>query len=188
MFSVDSRVKFTFEDNKYCLVFDLYVMNQLQDIYGTLYNWTKKIDEEDFNALLVTLEFMLNEGVKTMRDEGNIDYNFPKHESVVKIATIENIRNLIIGVIEASLGNTKNSKKSNNKFKEKIDFAQIYMFCASQLHMSLDQSKILSWNDHSELVDSYFEMMEPKGQKSFKKAKKRKEISSSLGNPIYNLI
>lgn len=176
MFSVNSHIEFTFEDNKYCLVFDLYVMNQLQDVYGTLYNWGEKISQGDFDALLSTLTFMLNEGAKTMRNEGNIDYNFPKHESVVKIAIIKNIFDLINRVIEISLGNTKKFKKSNNKFKEKIDFAQIYMFCASQLHMSLDQSKILSWNDHSELVNSYFEMMNQKGQKSFKKAKKRKSF------------
>lgn len=176
MFSVNNYAKFTFKDNKYCLVFDLYVMNQLQDVYGTLYNWATKIGEEDFNALLVTFTFMLNEGAKIMRDEGKIDYNFPKLKSIAKIAITKNIYSSIISVIKTSLGNTKNSKKSNNEFKEKIDFAQIYTFNASNLHMSLDQSNTLSWNDHLELVNSYFKMVESEGQKSLpKKVKERKK-------------
>lgn len=175
MFSVNNSIKFTFEDNKYCLVFDLYVMNQLQDVYGTLYNWGKKISQGDFDALLITLTFMLNEGAKEMRDEGNIDYNFPTHESIVKIAITENIYNTINSVITASSDNTKNSKESNNKFKEKIDFAQIYMFCASVLHIPISQSKTLSWNDHSELVNSYFEIFGSKDQKSLSKKVKKKE-------------
>jgi hypothetical protein len=178
MFSVNSHIEFTFEDNKYCLVFDLYVMNQLQDVYGTLCNWAEKLSQRDFNALLSTLTFMLNEGAKKMKDEGNIDYNFPKHESIVKIAITKNIYSSIDSVMAASLGNvknfknSKNSKESNNEFKEKIDFAHIYMFCVSQLHMPLDQSKTLTWNDYVELNISYFKMFKSKGQKSFKEKNK----------------
>lgn len=177
MFSVNNNIKFTFEDNKYCLVFDLYVMNQLQDVYGTLYNWDKKISQGDFDALLIALTFMLNEGTKKMRAEGNIDYNFPTHESIVKIAITENMYSTINSVITASVDNTKNSKESNNKFKEKIDFAQIYMFCASKLHIPISQSKALTWDDHSELVNSYFKTFGSKDQKSLsKKNEKGKKV------------
>lgn len=172
MFSVNNHIEFIFEDNKYRLVFDLFVMNQLQDVYGTLYNWKKKFFQRDFDALLSTLTFMLNEGTKEMRDEGNIDYNFPTHESIVKIAITENIYSFIGSVIKVSLGNiknSKNSKESNNDLKEKIDFAQIYMFCASKLHIPISQSKALTWSDHSELVNSYFKTFGPKDKKSFKK-------------------
>lgn len=175
MFSANSNIKFTFEDNKYCLVFDLFVMNQLQDVYGTLCNWAEKHSQRDFDALLATLTFMLNEGAKKMRAEGNIDYNFPKHESIVKIAITENIYSSIDSVMKASLGtiknfkNSKNSKKSNNELKEKIDFAQIYTFCASLLHIPISQTIALTWNDYAELAKSYFEMFGSKDKKSFKK-------------------
>lgn len=75
----DIRKEIVFNNKKYSIVFNLNVMEELQNEYGSLQNWLNKVgaktlDNIDITALKRGLTLMFNEGIDIEND------NLPKEE------------------------------------------------------------------------------------------------------------
>ena len=66
-----------YKDNEYKIVFNLNVMEQIQDEYGTLDKWGKLTDgtegEPNIKALIFGFTCMINEGIEIDNDENGTD-------------------------------------------------------------------------------------------------------------------
>lgn len=95
----DISTEFEYKGNTYRLVFNLNVMEAIQDKYGTIENWGKLTDGEggEPNAKAVIFGFreMINEGIDIMNEETGND---------VKPLTLKQTGRLIteIGIAEAT--------------------------------------------------------------------------------------
>ena len=95
----DISTEFEYKGNTYRLVFNLNVMEAIQDKYGTIENWGKLTDGEggEPNAKAVIFGFpeMINQGIDIMNEETGND---------VKPLTLKQTGRLItdIGIAEAT--------------------------------------------------------------------------------------
>ena len=95
----DISTEFEYKGNTYRLVFNLNVMEAIQDKYGTIENWGKLTDGEggEPNAKAVIFGFreMINEGIDIMNEETGND---------VKPLTLKQTGRLItdIGIAEVT--------------------------------------------------------------------------------------
>ena len=75
----DIKKEFTYNDKKYSMVFNLNIMEDLQQKYGSLEAWLEKINVKKWedivmNALRYALTLMINEGIDIENE------NLPENE------------------------------------------------------------------------------------------------------------
>ena len=73
----DISTEFEYKGNTYRLVFNLNVMEAIQDKYGTIENWGKLTDgeggEPNAKAIIFGFREMINEGIDIMNEETGND-------------------------------------------------------------------------------------------------------------------
>lgn len=111
------NTEFTFNGRKYNLVFNLNVMEAIQDKYGSLTKWTELTgadgEEPQFCAIIDGFEIMLNEGeeISHENDEGN--FTPLTHKQVGRIISgygIQEAANLLNMIVsESTASDEKNA-------------------------------------------------------------------------------
>lgn len=80
-----------YKDKKYKLVFDLNVMEAIQDEYGSIEAWGKLVEPDDGEPNIKALVFgamqMINEGIEISNEEEGTDEKPLTHCKVARILT-----------------------------------------------------------------------------------------------------
>ena len=108
--------KITYKDKDYKLVFNLNVMEKIQDEYKTLDKWGELTDgskgEVNIKAIVFGITEMINEAIDIDNDENNANEPFVTHKQVGRILTeigiekaAKNMNNL---VVESTKDDSKN--------------------------------------------------------------------------------
>jgi hypothetical protein len=108
--------KLTYKDKEYKLVFNLNVMEKIQDAYGTLDKWGELTDgangEVNIKALVFGITEMINEAIDIDNDDNGTKDPFVTHKQVGRILTeigiekaAQNMNNL---VVESTKDDSKN--------------------------------------------------------------------------------
>lgn len=113
----DINGKLQLDDKEYPLVFNLNVMENIQDEYGTLDKWGALTDGRDGepNAKAVIFGFtqMINEGIDIQNDEQGTNEPFLTKKQVGRIITkyglVEATKTLNQTVVESTQSNEKNA-------------------------------------------------------------------------------
>ena len=106
----------TYKGKVYKLVFNLNVMERIQDEYGTLDKWGELTDgksgEVNIKALVFGITEMINEAIDIDNDENNTSEPFVTHKKVGRMLTelgLENVaQNMNNLVIESTKDDSKN--------------------------------------------------------------------------------
>ena len=109
--------KLTYKDKDYKLVFNLNVMERIQDEYKTLDAWGELTDgskgEVNIKALVFGITEMINEGIDIDNDENGTNEPFVSHKKVARMLTeigieraAQNMNNI---VIESTKDDSKNA-------------------------------------------------------------------------------
>lgn len=80
----------TIKEVEYPLAFTLNVMEEIQDKYGTLNNWTKIFDtkkEVKMSDVIYTFKLFINEGIDIENEEKNETREFVTHKKVGRLLT-----------------------------------------------------------------------------------------------------
>ena len=108
--------KLTYREKEYKLVFNLNVMEKIQDAYQTLDNWGALTDgsesEVNIKALVFGITEMINEAIDIDNDENGTNDPFVSHKKVGRMLTeigiekaAQNMNNL---VVESTKDDSKN--------------------------------------------------------------------------------
>ena len=108
--------KLIYRDKEYKLVFNLNVMEKIQDEYKTLDNWGALTDgsesEVNIKALVFGITEMINEAIDIDNDDNNTNEPFVSHKKVGRMLTeigiekaAQNMNNL---VVESTKDDSKN--------------------------------------------------------------------------------
>ena len=108
--------KLTYRDKEYKLVFNLNVMEKIQDEYKTLDNWGALTDgsesEVNIKALVFGITEMINEAIDIDNDDNGTNEPFVTHKKVGRMLTeigiekaAQNMNNL---VVESTKDDSKN--------------------------------------------------------------------------------
>jgi hypothetical protein len=110
----DYKFDLEVEDKKYQLVFNLNVMQEIQEEYGTLEKWGELTDgkagEVNVKALIFGLTRMINEAIDIKNDEEGTDDKFLTEKQVGRIITKAGIENSAKKLNEAIVESTQNTK------------------------------------------------------------------------------
>lgn len=110
----DYEFDFEVEDKKYHLVFNLNVMQEIQEEYKTLEKWGDLTDgkagEVNVKALIFGLTHMMNEAIDMKNDENGTDEKFFTEKQVGRIVTKAGIEKSAKKINEAIVESTKNTK------------------------------------------------------------------------------
>ena len=110
--------KFNLEvgEKKYGLVFNLNVMQEIQEEYGTLEKWGELTDgksgEVNVKALIFGLTHMMNESIDMMNDEEGKNDPFLTEKQVGRIITKAGVDNSAKKLNEAIVESTKSESKN----------------------------------------------------------------------------
>lgn len=110
----------SYKGKDYKAVFNLNVMEQIQDKYGSVAKWGELTDggsgEVDVSALIFGFELMLNEGIEIENEDTGKNEPLLNHKQVGRLiseagvkASAETVNNL---VIESTKDDTDNSKNA----------------------------------------------------------------------------
>lgn len=103
---------------KYKLVFNLNVMQEIQNEYITIDNWGKLTDgsntkEIDIKALIFGLRAMMNEAIDINNDENNLNDPFVSIKQVGRIITEVGLTNTTKKLNETVIDSTKTEDSKN---------------------------------------------------------------------------
>ena len=118
--------KLTYKDKDYKLVFNLNVMERIQDEYKTLDAWGELTDgskgEVNIKALVFGITEMINEGIDIDNDENGTNEPFVSHKKVARILTevgieraARNMNNIVIESTKDDSKNVSSTKKTRSK-------------------------------------------------------------------------
>lgn len=110
----------TYKDKEYKIVFNLNVMEVIQDEYKTLDAWGELTDgksgEVNVKALIFGLTAMLNEGIEITNEDNNTSEPLLTHRQVGRIltevglnATTNTINELVVDSTKSEEDNSKNA-------------------------------------------------------------------------------
>lgn len=110
----------TYKDKEYKIVFNLNVMEVIQDEYKTLDAWGELTDgktgEVNVKALIFGLTAMLNEGIEINNEDNNTNEPLLTHRQVGRIltevglnATTNTINELVVDSTKTDEDNSKNA-------------------------------------------------------------------------------
>ena len=114
---MDNTGKFEYKGKEIKLVFNLNVMQKIQEEYKTVDAWTKLTDGEsgevDIKALLFGLTEMINEAIDIDNDENGTDEPFITTKKVVRIVTEVGLGNATKALNETVIDATKDDSGKN---------------------------------------------------------------------------
>lgn len=108
--------KLTYKDKEYKLVFNLNVMERIQDAYKTLDNWGALTDgsegEVNIKALVFGITEMINEGIDIDNEDNNTSEPFVSHKKVGRMLTEIGIEKAAQNMNELVVKSTKDDSKN----------------------------------------------------------------------------
>lgn len=112
----EMRYEIEFKGVKYNLVFNLNVMEAIQNEYGTLDEWGKLTDaskgEPNAKAVIFGFTEMINEGIDIDNEEKGLDQKPLTHKQVARILTEVGLNNATKKMNEAVIESTKSDEKN----------------------------------------------------------------------------
>jgi hypothetical protein len=103
-------------DKTYKLVFDLNVMEAIQDEYGSIEAWGKLTEPEDgepnIKALVFGVTEMINEGIDIDNDENGTDEKPLTHRKVARILTEVGLESVTDKVQKSVIDSTADDSKN----------------------------------------------------------------------------
>lgn len=112
----DYKFDLEVEGKKYQLVFNLNVMQEIQEEYGTLEKWGEltdgKVGEVDIKALLFGLTHMMNEAIEMKNDENGTNEPLFNKKQVGRLITKAGVENSAQKLNEAIVESTKSDAKN----------------------------------------------------------------------------
>ena len=108
--------KLTYKDKEYKLVFNLNVMEKIQDEYKTLDAWGALTDgsegEVNIKALVFGITEMINEGIDIDNDENGTNEPFVSHKKVGRMLTEIGIEKAAQNMNDLVVKSTKDDSKN----------------------------------------------------------------------------
>ena len=112
----EMRNEIEYKGTTYNLVFNLNVMEVIQDEYGTLEKWGSLTDaskgEPNAKAVLFGFTAMLNEGIDIDNEEKGTDVKFLTHKQVGRILTEIGLREATVKMNNTVIESTKSDEKN----------------------------------------------------------------------------
>lgn len=112
----EMRNEIEYKGVKYNLVFNLNVMEVIQDEYGTLDKWGSLTDaskgEPNAKAVVFGFTAMLNEGIDIDNEENGTDIKPLTHKQVGRILTELGLRQATLKMNETVVESTKSEEKN----------------------------------------------------------------------------
>lgn len=112
----EMRNEIEYKGTKYNLVFNLNVMEVIQDEYGTLDEWGKLTDgstgEPNAKAVVFGFTAMLNEGIDIDNEENGTDIKPLTHKQVGRILTEIGLREATLQMNKTVIESTKSDEKN----------------------------------------------------------------------------
>ena len=108
--------KITYKDKEYKLVFNLNVMEKIQDEYKTLDAWGALTDgsegEVNIKALVFGITEMINEGIDIDNEDNNTSEPFVSHKKVGRMLTEIGIEKAVQNMNDLVVKSTKDDSKN----------------------------------------------------------------------------
>lgn len=108
--------KITYKEKDYKLVFNLNVMERIQDEYKTIDAWAEQTDgsrgEVKIKALVFGITEMLNEAIDIDNDENGTNEPFFTHKKVGRMLTEIGLQNVAKNMNELVIESTKSDEKN----------------------------------------------------------------------------
>ena len=112
----EMRNEIEYKGQKYNLVFNLNVMEVIQDEYGTLDKWGALTDgskgEPNAKAVVFGFTAMLNEGIDIDNEEKGLDIKPLTHKQVGRILTEIGLREATLKMNNTVIESTKSEEKN----------------------------------------------------------------------------
>ena len=112
----EMRNEIEYKGVKYNLVFNLNVMESIQNEYGTLDEWGKLTDaskgEPNAKAVIFGFTEMINEGIDIDNEEKGTDIKPLTHKQVARILTDVGLNYATVKMNEAVIESTKSDEKN----------------------------------------------------------------------------
>ena len=112
----EMRNEIEYKGIKYNLVFDLNVMEEIQDEYGTLDEWGKLTDarngEPNAKAVIFGFTAMLNEGIDIDNEEKGLNLKPLTHKQVGRLLTEIGLREATLKMNDTVIESTKSDEKN----------------------------------------------------------------------------
>lgn len=111
----DMNGKIQYKDKEYTLVFNLNVMESIQDEYGSLEAWGELTDvngEPNAKAVIFGLTEMLNEGIDIANEENGTDVKPFTHKQVGRMLTEIGIQNATGALNKTIIESTESEEKN----------------------------------------------------------------------------
>ena len=112
----EMRNEIEYKGQKYNLVFNLNVMEVIQDEYGTLDKWGSLTDatkgEPNAKAVVFGFTAMINEGIDIDNEENGTDIKPLTHKQVGRILTEIGLRQATMKMNETVIESTKSEEKN----------------------------------------------------------------------------
>lgn len=113
----DYKMKFNVEDKEYGLIFNLNVMEEIQEEYGTIQKWGELTDgkgkEVNAKALIFGLTAMMNEAIDIENEENGSNLPFVSKKQVGRLVSRAGLQKsaeaLNNAVVEATQSEEKNA-------------------------------------------------------------------------------
>lgn len=107
----------TYKEKKYKVVFNLNVMEKIQEEYGTVEKWGSLTDgsekgEPDAKAVLFGLTEMVNEGIDIANEENGTNDAFLTRKQVGRILSEVGLRNATQIMNDTVIKSTENGEKN----------------------------------------------------------------------------
>ena len=118
MFANDVTTEITYRDKTFKLVFNLNVMEKIQEEYKTLDKWGALTDgsetgETDIKALIFGFTEMLNEGIDIKNEEEGLNEPFLTKKQVGRIVTEIGLDNVLSSVNKTVISSTESDEKNS---------------------------------------------------------------------------
>ena len=112
----DAENIINYKDKEYKIVFNLNVMEQIQEEYGTIERWGDLTDgkegEVNVKAMIFGLMCMLNEGIEIQNDEEGTSIPAFNRKQVGRMLTELGLKELTEKVNETVIESTKSDEKN----------------------------------------------------------------------------
>ena len=114
----EMRNEIEYKEKKYNIVFNINVIEAIQEKYGSFDKWTdlvqpkKKDEETDLKALIFAFKEALNEGIDIDNEENGTDTKFLSEKQVGRIITEVGTANANQKLQEVVIESTKNEEKN----------------------------------------------------------------------------
>ena len=105
-----------YQDFLYSLVFDLNVMEAIQEEYGSLEKWGDLTDgatgEPDAKAVIFGFMQMINEGIEIYNEENDADWPLKTHKQIGRMITEVGLQNATHMLNKTVIDSTQSAEKN----------------------------------------------------------------------------